>query len=71
MKLARIIGFSTSAAVWLGLASNVVAQEASDSSKGGLPAAGVADWTYILFIGGIFLFVLGTIKIVGSFRDSN
>ena len=74
MKLARIIGFSSSALAWLALAQTALAQSATDSaSKGGtseaLPNAGSTELTYLIFFVGVILFVFGTMKLVLSFRD--
>lgn len=74
-KLARIIGILASAVSLLSIfAQTAFAQAASSSAgKGGtsssLPSAGSTDLTYILFIGGVLLFVIGTLKLVLSFKD--
>ncbi len=39
------------------------------STASSLPAAGTTEITYLLFIGGVVLFVIGTIKVVQSFRE--
>lgn len=74
--IAKITGVSTSAILWLTLASSAFAQTsstASATSKGGttssLPAAGSTELTYFLLLGGAILFVIGAIKLVLSFRD--
>lgn len=73
MKLARIIGFSSSLSLWLATATNVLAQTSTPSAKGGtsgaLPAAGTTELTYLFFIGGVILFVVGMLKLILSFRD--
>ncbi|OGE08183.1 hypothetical protein A3A60_03655 [Candidatus Curtissbacteria bacterium RIFCSPLOWO2_01_FULL_42_26] len=74
--ISRIIGFFVSCALWLGLAQAAFAQTSSTlsaQSKGGtsssLPAAGSTELTYVLFIAGAVLFVIGAVKLVLSFRD--
>ena len=73
--ISRIIGFFVSCALWLGLAQAAFAQTSStaSASKGGtassLPAAGSTELTYIIFIAGAVLFVIGAVKLVLSFRD--
>ena len=72
MSFARFIAFSSSALAWLALASNVFAQTATESAgKGGtngaLPNAGTTGLTYLIFIGGVILFVFGTIKLILSY----
>lgn len=74
MKLARLIGFSSSLAPFVTLAKNVFAQTATNgAAKGGtsgaLPSAGSTELTYILFIGGVILFVFGTLKLILSYRE--
>lgn len=76
--ISRIIGVFSSITLWLALAQGVLAQTsstASAGSKGGttssLPAAGTTEWTYLIFIGGAILFVIGAVKLVLSFRDSS
>ncbi len=73
-SVSRFIGFSTSLLLWLTLSENVFAQTATGSAgKGGtsgaLPNAGSTDLTYVLFIGGLVLFVVGTLKLALSFKD--
>lgn len=74
MKLARLAVISSTASLWLTLASNVLAQSATGSAtgKGGttgaLPNAGSTELTYILFLGGVLLFVFGTLKLILSYR---
>ena len=60
--------------VWLSFSANVFAQSATESAgKGGtsgaLPNTGSTEITYALFIGGVILFVLGTLRLVLSFRE--
>lgn len=74
IKLARLIGFSSSAAAWLAFTTGVLAQTSTPSAgKGGtsgaLPAAGTTELTYLFFIGGVILFVVGTLKLVSSYRE--
>lgn len=73
-SVGRVIGFFTSLLLWLSLSENVFAQTATNSAgKGGtsgaLPNAGSTEITYVLFIGGLILFVLGTLKLALSFRE--
>lgn len=73
-SIARLIGFFASLLLWLALTENVFAQVATGSaSKGGtsgaLPNAGSTELTYVLFIGGLVLFVVGTLKLALSFKD--
>lgn len=70
----RLIGYTSSGALWLAGATNAFAQTATDSAgKGGttgaLPAAGTTELTYVLFIGGLILFVFGTLKLVLSYKE--
>ncbi len=75
--LARIVGFFTSVFVWLQFTGNAFAQFASSSAQpvgkggtsGSLPSAGTTDITYLLFVGGVILFVFGTLKIILAYRD--
>jgi len=74
--IAKITGISTSAILWLTLASSAFAQTSSTSSattRGGtsssLPAAGSTELTYFLLLGGAILFVFGAVKLVLSLRD--
>ena len=74
MKSARVIGIVSSTISWLTLATNAFAQTATGSaSKGGtdgaLPGAGSTGLTYLIFVGGVILFVFGTIKLVLSYRN--
>lgn len=73
-KLPRIAGIALSVLTYLVLASNTFAQTATGSAgKGGtsgaLPNAGTTELTYLLFLGGVILFVFGMLKLVLSFRD--
>lgn len=73
VKSARVGAIVSSASFWLLLTSDVLAQSATDSAgKGGtngaLPGAGSTELTYILFLGGVTLFVVGTLKFILSFR---
>jgi len=73
MKLTRIASFASSATLFLSAANNVLAQTATISApKGGtngaLPGAGSTELTYFLFLGGVLLFVFGTLKLILSFR---
>ena len=73
--IARLIGFSASATTWLTLVSNALAQTSTPSAgKGGtsgaLPDAGSTELTYLIFLGGLILFVIGTLKLILSFRES-
>lgn len=72
MRLARFIGFSSSAFAWLTLVGNAFAQTATESAgKGGtsgaLPNAGTTGLTYLIFVAGVVLFVFGTIKLILSY----
>lgn len=74
LKLARLATITSSAWLWLAAAGKVFAQTATDSAgKGGtdgaLPDAGSTELTYLLFIGGALLFVVGFMKLVLSFRQ--
>jgi len=73
-SIAKLIGFSASVLLWLSLSKSVFAQTATESAgKGGtvgaLPNAGSTELTYALFIGGLVLFVVGTLKLALSFKD--
>ncbi|OGD83719.1 hypothetical protein A3A54_01825 [Candidatus Curtissbacteria bacterium RIFCSPLOWO2_01_FULL_39_62] len=75
----KAVGFSSALATSLYLATSALAQTSTGTTgtttttKGGttssLPEAGTTELTYLLFIGGIVLFVIGTIKVVQSFRE--
>lgn len=74
MQLARKLKYFSSLPLALAIAKSALAQTATQSAgKGGttssLPDAGTTELTYILFIGGVLLFVIGTLKIALSFRD--
>ena len=75
-KLPKVVGLASATLSYLAIASNAFAQSASSSaSKGGvgtsssLPSAGTTELTYLLFIGGVVLFVMGTLKLVASYRE--
>lgn len=73
MKIARITTVASSVSLWLTLAASTFAQEATESApKGGtngaLPSAGSTELTYIIFVGGVLLFVFATMKFILSFR---
>lgn len=73
-KIARLSGLISSAVAWLAFATNAFAQSATSSAgKGGtsssLPNAGSTELTYLIFIGGVLLFVVGTLKLVLSYRS--
>ena len=75
----KAVGVSSAIATSLLFAQYVLAQTpagttgTTTTTKGGtassLPAAGTTEITYLLFIGGVVLFVIGTIKVVQSFRE--
>ena len=72
-QLARLIGVSSSVSLWLLPATNALAQTATaGAGKGGtsgaLPSAGSTELTYLLFVGGVLLFVFGTLKLILSLR---
>jgi len=76
MKLARIVGLSSATATFLSLATNVIAQTTptiTPTTGGGtasaLPNAGTTEITYAIFAGGLLLFVVGTMKLILSYRD--
>lgn len=74
IKIARVIGFSSPLGAGLLFAKSVFAQAATaGASKGGtgssLPNAGSTELTYLLFLGGMVLFVFGTLKLILSYRD--
>ncbi|MBI2326845.1 hypothetical protein HYU92_00855 [Candidatus Curtissbacteria bacterium] len=75
-RLARLIGFSSSVGIALSRVGSIFAQSPSaapatggGATSGALPSAGTTELTYILFLGGVILFVFGTIKLLLSFRD--
>jgi len=74
-KLPKIVGVVSSTLAYLAFTTSAFAQVATPSgtkgaTAGSLPNAGSTDITYFLFIGGIVLFVFGTLKLVSSFRES-
>ncbi|MCR4324633.1 MAG: hypothetical protein NUV69_03015 [Candidatus Curtissbacteria bacterium] len=75
-KLARLLGFGSSFSLFLVSAENVLAQTSaatSSAAKGGtsssLPSAGSTELTYLIFVTGVLLFVVGTLKFALSYRD--
>lgn len=73
-KLSKVIGFVSSTAGFLTLATSAFAQSATaGAAKGGtngaLPGAGTTEITYAIFIGGVVLFVFGMLKLAASYRD--
>lgn len=84
MKINRFIGFISSLGVVLSFAGNVMAETSSDfllgastgSAVGGgtgssLPNAGSTELTYVIFAGGAILFVVGMLKMILSYRNSD
>lgn len=74
MQLARKLKYLSSVPAFLVLAKSAFAQTvATESAKGGtsgaLPDAGTTELTYLLFIGGVLLFVIGTLKLALSLRS--
>ena len=72
IKLARIISFSSSIAILLSRAGSVFAQSATSgagATSGALPGAGTTELTYAIFLGGVVIFVFGTMKLLLSFRE--
>lgn len=76
MHFSRALISSGIGTALLSFASNALAQLSSTSSatsKGGttssLPNAGTGEITYVIFVFGVMLFVLGTIKFVKSYRS--
>ena len=72
-KLPKVIGIASGAFTYLALATSTFAQATSSAGKGGtsssLPSAGSTELTYLIFIGGVMLFVFGTMKLVLSYRE--
>lgn len=73
-KLPKVIGFVSSTAGFLTLATSVFAQSATNgAAKGGtsgaLPDAGTTEITYAIFIVGVVLFVMGMLKLAASYRE--
>ena len=71
-KLPKIIGLTSSTIAFLTFAASAFAQSATSGASGtsgALPGAGSTELTYILFVGGVILFVIGMLKLVGSYRD--
>ena len=75
MKIARLIGYSSLLPLWYMTIQNAFAQTATESApkggtEGALLDAGSTHLTYLIFIGGVILFVFGTIKLILSYsRD--
>ncbi|MBI2599134.1 hypothetical protein HYW40_02870 [Candidatus Curtissbacteria bacterium] len=81
MKIIRFIGFAAPFSAALTFAGNVFAQSKSDFLLGastasavggtgsGLPAAGSTSLTYIIFVAGLILFVVGMLKLILSYRS--
>ncbi len=81
MKILRTASFVAPFSIALTFASNVLASKSdfllgasTSSAKGGtsssLPSAGSTEITYLLFVGGLILFVIGTVKLISSYRSS-
>lgn len=75
VRFARFFGYLSGVGSFLVATSKAFAQSATDSaSKGGtsgaLPDAGSTELTYVIFIGGVVLFVFGTLKLILSYRGS-
>lgn len=72
-QLPRVIGIASTAFTYFSFATNTFAQATGSASKGGtgssLPSAGSTELTYLFFIGGVVLFVFGTMKLVLSYRE--
>lgn len=78
-SLSSKAGISSAIATSLLFAQNILAQTSTGTTttttttKGGtassLPAAGTTELTYLLFVFGVVLFVVGTLKLVKSFRS--
>lgn len=75
-KLARLGGVSFSAGLVLSTAANVFAGVATPSggvgggSSSSLPNAGSTGLTYLIFVGGVLLFIWGVLKLALSYRSS-
>ncbi|MDO8487225.1 MAG: hypothetical protein Q7S45_02955 [Candidatus Curtissbacteria bacterium] len=82
MKILRVASFVTPFSIAMTFAGNVMAQSKSDfllgastsSAVGGgttssLPNAGSTGLTYIIFVVGLTLFVVGTLKFISSYRS--
>lgn len=75
LQFARFFGYLSGVGSFFLATTNALAQSATDSaSKGGtsgaLPDAGSTELTYVIFIGGVILFVFGTLKLILSYRGS-
>lgn len=73
-----VVGFASALFLYLLLAGNILAQTTgttttTTTTKGGtaaaLPNAGTTEITYLIFIGGVVLFVIGAIKLTKSFQE--
>lgn len=79
MLLARFITLISSILSFLFFTFNAYAQEATlsgskggiESSSGALPNAGSSFITYAIFVAGLSLFLIGSIKLVFSLRDNS
>lgn len=83
MKIIRIVSYISPFSIALIFAGNVFAQSKSDFLLGGstssaaigggtgsgLPNAGSTGLTYIIFAAGLTLFVIGTLKLISSYRQ--
>lgn len=75
IKFARLIGFSSPLALLLTRTGSVFAQSATSGAQGAgatsgaLPGAGTTEITYVIFLGGVVLFVFGTLKLLLSYRN--
>lgn len=66
-KAAAVI---SSIATYLTFAQNALAQSSTSSAtSSSLPNAGSTGITYVIFAGGVGLFVFGMMKLIASFRD--
>ncbi|GEM_PF-3054489 len=81
MKIIRIVSYISPFSIALTFAGNVFALNKSDFLLGGstssaaiggtgsgLPNAGSTGLTYIIFVAGLALFVIGTLKLILSYR---
>ena len=73
--LGRILGAGASIPFYFALTTNIAAGVSSTPSagKGGtggaLPTAGSTELTYFLFLLGVILFIVGSLKLVQNWRD--
>lgn len=82
LKLARIVGVSSSVGIFFAAAGNVLAQAATgsatftppvgggESTTSSLPNAGTSGLTYLIFAVGAMLFIYGMLRLVLSYRES-